>query len=890
MARVQYQRAARASGYRPQRTDDSAQRRRQEEADRTLQGMRTVANAEIEARREFLRQMKENDEYTRSAKQRNFEIATQNDQREIRGLQQQAQRDIEQYNADSKARATIFESISNLSKTAGETAGKIYEEDKKAEVVRASQAGMSGKNALGIQMDKYNLALLDMQKQAALTEHVANGGNPTLAKEMLANSDALAVDMTEAQQVEYWKYHYVDDRNGFLDAKQKELGRALTPEEEKFYIGQFRDLVIGAMGEQSNFSVNLVAPYITKYADAADTAKFAETDRKRQKLADELTVERSVYAMSYADPSEFPRVALTHLPKLMEIQGRSKGLDTLDGIFKVLDPKTGETLRDLDELGNLRIFPQGAPKEGVLYRDWFAKNRWPAIQAEVDRLEVEFKKQELQAEKAAAAEEANQLVRALGPTPTNAQVAEAEATLWAKHGIVDSRISTHAKKFTIEARLREAEANQIAALPTHALTEDSMARLKVVASTDVYESVNSRYQSFVGGFGSKEGKQTVNNGLAGITGQADFSDVAEQGTGLAVLHFKRNVFNKAKQFIADGVVNGATNKDKQLAALEMAVAAELRDHEIQKDQPGQDYYKTVDQMGMVSYPTLEKKYGKPSAIDKHFREVARLRKMIKTLKPEGFLNVPNAFMSAERMEYLANNPNAAPNGIEFAVSQMLPDVPMHELRNFQFKAAGRPERFESPLKPLNVELTGALSTELRNASQTARGAYLAREMGDPEGTFRDPTKFRIQPVFVTDPRDDSYRNDSLVSSGSDFTIKNGERGAQYMFPQGGRIIKVVRDRTEEFHIEKGDTRSGYGNRVEVRFDTPYGEVDFLFSHFDKVGDFKEGQVVPQGAFMGTQGRTGSTTGAHISVDAFDKDSTNPNPRARDWFLKTYLQQ
>jgi len=57
-----------------------------------------------------------------------------------------------------------------------------------------------------------------------------------------------------------------------------------------------------------------------------------------------------------------------------------------------------------------------------------------------------------------------------------------------------------------------------------------------------------------------------------------------------------------------------------------------------------------------------------------------------------------------------------------------------------------------------------------------------------------------------------------------------------------------------------------------------------------VGDFKAGQVISRGTFMGTQGRSGSTTGAHISVDAFDKDSPNPNPRARDWFLKTYLQQ
>lgn len=887
MARIQYQRAARASGYRPQQAGDSALRRQQEEADRTLQGMRTVANAEIEARQTFLRQMKENDEYTRGAKQRNFEIATQNDQRQIRGLQQQAQRDVEQYNADSKARATIFESISTISKTAADTVTKIYEEDKKAEVVKAAQAGMSGENALAKQVDKYNLALLDMQKQAALQQHVTKGGDPVIAAEMTANSDALAVDMTEAQQVEYWKFHYEDDRNGYLEAKQQELGRALTPEEEQLYTGEFRNMIIGAMGELSNFSTSLVAPYITKYADTADSAKFAETRRKRQKVADELTIERSVYAISYADPEEFQRVATTHLPKIMAIQGRTEGLKTLEGMFKVRDPKTGERLRNLEELGNLRIFPQGAPKEGVLYRDWFAKNRWPEVQVEVDRLDVEFQKQQIQAENAAATAEANQLVRGLGPTPSLAQVEEAENTLWVKHNKVDPRISTHAKKFTIEARLREAETNRIAALPTHALTQEVMERLKVVAPTDVYERIDSRYQSFAGGFGSKDGLKIMNTGIAGITGQADFSDIAQQGTGLAVLNFKRNALNTARQLLADGLVNGATNQEKQLAALQMAVDKELEKHEIQKDKPGSDYHKTVDQMGRVSYPTLEKKYGKPSAIDNHFREVTRLRKMIKTLKPDGFLNVPNAFMSAERMEYIANNPNTPPNAIEFAVSQMLPDVPMHELRNFQFKAAGRPERFESPLKPLGIELTGALSNELRNASPTARAALLTREMGDPGGTFK--TNFRagspLQQVLVTDPTDDTSR-----STGSDFVIQNGERGARYLIPQDGTVLKVVKDRPEEFRVNEGDTRSGYGNHVEIRFDTPYGPADFLFSHFDKVGDFKAGQVISRGTFMGTQGRSGSTTGAHISVDAFDRDSPNPNPRARDWFLKTYLQQ
>ena len=61
MARVQYQRAAQASGYRPQQVDERGLARLREEGNRRLEGMRTVADAEIEKRRRTLKTMRKED-------------------------------------------------------------------------------------------------------------------------------------------------------------------------------------------------------------------------------------------------------------------------------------------------------------------------------------------------------------------------------------------------------------------------------------------------------------------------------------------------------------------------------------------------------------------------------------------------------------------------------------------------------------------------------------------------------------------------------------------------------------------------------------------------------------------------------------------------------------
>jgi murein DD-endopeptidase MepM/ murein hydrolase activator NlpD len=49
-----------------------------------------------------------------------------------------------------------------------------------------------------------------------------------------------------------------------------------------------------------------------------------------------------------------------------------------------------------------------------------------------------------------------------------------------------------------------------------------------------------------------------------------------------------------------------------------------------------------------------------------------------------------------------------------------------------------------------------------------------------------------------------------------------------------------------------------------------GEADMLYAHFDDVL-VEKGEIVDGDQIIGTQGRSGSTTGAHVSVDIYPVD-------------------
>lgn len=108
--------------------------------------------------------------------------------------------------------------------------------------------------------------------------------------------------------------------------------------------------------------------------------------------------------------------------------------------------------------------------------------------------------------------------------------------------------------------------------------------------------------------------------------------------------------------------------------------------------------------------------------------------------------------------------------------------------------------------------------------------------------------------------------------GFDFTIEGGKRGAVFKSPYQAEVLKVVRGQNWETNLEKNPKGPrGYGNYVELRFTDPKTnrQVDSLIAHFDDVNpNLKPGAQISAGTPLGTQGRTGSTTGPHISWDVY----------------------
>ena len=242
MARIQYQRAAQAGGYRPLQVDERNIARMREESSRQIEGMRQAANAEIQSRRDIAQAMKEDAAYTARAEERNFQIQTQNTQREIAGLQAQAQRDVAQFNADAKATQTIFNSISSFS----ESASKIVEQIQKAqeEQKNSDERAEIAKNGIGIEeavKESVNTNLINTASvniNTAVDISNAKGGDQLAGAKVREADPGLNHRLTKNQLHHLSTEVYAQELHRFLQSK-REQGGLQTAQEHSQALDEF---------------------------------------------------------------------------------------------------------------------------------------------------------------------------------------------------------------------------------------------------------------------------------------------------------------------------------------------------------------------------------------------------------------------------------------------------------------------------------------------------------------------------------------------------------------------------------------------------------------------------------------------------------------------------
>lgn len=214
-----------------------------------------------------------------------------------------------------------------------------------------------------------------------------------------------------------------------------------------------------------------------------------------------------------------------------------------------------------------------------------------------------------------------------------------------------------------------------------------------------------------------------------------------------------------------------------------------------------------------------------------------------------------------------------------------------EYRNQAIQAQTE-QAFQGGLDPMQL-ITKYIETK-QNVSEYNKQQEILEKYANTVRGAAEPSAGVEDTVLPTAGKGLAYKGAVLTSAkdttgepGFDFVIPGG-RGAAFRAPFNAQVVKVVGNQNWETNLEKGPGKRGYGNYVDLRVKTPEGKAfDVRLAHFDRVNpQLKPGAVIGPGTLIGTQGRTGSTTGAHVSWDMYDpgKNTTSPDVlRYRDIF-------
>lgn len=903
--RIQYQPAAPGGRYKPQQVDDRNIARMKEEAARRVEGMQRVARADLQQRQANLEAMQADAASTARANERNFRTATANSQRYLKGLQSQQSRDAQQFGIDQDANAAIFNSLASVSKSAGVIASTLIEEAKKKKKEQEERDAegketQEQKDAKDIVREQGRWALTTATTETYEQANIAGqqNANPLAVEKIKAEGNhAQNVNYTEAGLN---KVYFQDLPFLWEEYKKKNnLPTILTAEQTIAEYDKFQGALAKGLG-LDRFSSDFTKT-LRDQADKYQRALIGQSVANDIKVSQSARRERAkIVAFDLQnDPRAAQRKLTDVYTELLDVNNgdRAKTWDDITSYFEEVDEK-GEPVLPLSLLENFSYEKDGkivtfgqeyGNKEGGRLdkiRENLIKNKNAQLKLirDTDNLRA-FQDEE---------EAIRIFVTGKGPDKqgagTEALAKELVQGFQLKNpGVVPTKLNYILEHLTVEARTRQNALAAAEKLRDFELTPQFVNGLCRTVGDQKCKPVMQRLQAkeakFKGTSFTKD-QQTI---ISGVSGKSTVLD-SDAGERPMIVHLQSKHRDLIDVYMAAGMTFEAAS-----AKAADDVVKEYKANYRNKD-PKNPYYRKVHRNGTVSYPYLA--IANASAATQAGQRTERLLKAIKDLGGvDNLLKIPHAVSNAERLAYVKQNynkPGFTLSPDEIVVRAAAKNLPTHEFFNRLFEAAGDPTRFSNPLTlngaPVNFEQGDLQTLYSRTAGPAQKDAVLRRLIpgyygsqasmrpGSPVGQVIAPSTNAI----VTDPADGR--------GGTDAVFQNGERGAKYAWPVQGQVLKVVNDRPTEYRLEEGATQRDFGNHVEIRFTLPTGrEVDVLVAHFDEVADLKPGDIIAPNTFIGTQGRSGSTTGAHVSFDFYEKGTNTPDSEARDWFLKNYLR-
>ena len=699
MARIQYQRSARPGGYRPVQVDDRNIARMREESQRQIEGMRQVANAEIESRREVARSMKEDAEYTARAQERNFQIETQNSQRQLQGLQAQAARDRQQAAVNQDATASIFESISNFSSTAANFVNKLQQQRAEEKFEENTYAETDKDELIRDFITDQAARSSDMAALFGTNIAEANGADPTAAAKIRKESPVLKLDAAAGHFNQYAIQLHEPGRAAFIKSTEERIGRVLTLEEKKqasaIYTSNFIQTA-KASGVSSKFLKRIMGNIAQ-----SDNSFNAQINRQIKQRDDDQTTETSLNNVLQASREDRAKVFITSYNYVASIHGHARALELFEQrVFTARNSKGEFALTD-EEIAQLPFFTKENPN-GITFKDKFSNKEGAGRYADVLRERIRIQNQDIalqqQTDKLSHAQLEDTLARAVMENPTVERLEEAQRMFVSTTFRESPKLAIIEKSLTYTAQHKQNIVKAVTKLRDFELTPEIVAAAVAANPTEGnvikqrYEAYNAKWKSE----GYKDATKALETVVSGTTSFGT-TKAAEAGSLPMIGHLKAELRNRTAMYEPALGFEAAHQK----AANELA--NEYRNGYRSKDSK---FYRKVSRNGTVSYPNLP--VGNVSAAEQTKRDITNLRTSVKTIGVEGVLDTPLSVTSAERLEYIKKNfykDTFKPTPKELAFIGMSKGMPLHEAYNRFFQANGDSFRLNSPLRLNGQEVT-----------------------------------------------------------------------------------------------------------------------------------------------------------------------------------------
>lgn len=754
---VQYRGAAKSKGFSPMQVSDAAISRMREESNRVVEGMRQAAEADISQRQRISQEVKENQQYEKGAREKNFQIQTRNQETELRQIQLDSDTAAKNLEAEQKTQTDLFKSVANLS----QTAAKKFEEIEQAKSdERAQQAineflvNPNEDEVIGQVLGEYELAATEEVRQSELDVLNAKGANP------VAVSKSRSLDSNGRYKLDQARVNYILT-NIYPQQLQKALLEAgeLDSSQTAAFVTNFQREFFASTGVL-NYKPEMLRDGLTALqgVNQGIQTKARELDLQ---IEQGIRIDNATTILTQ-NPAAFNQNIVSSFNTIVRANNGNyeKGYEWLQGLALLRDVN-GEYLFTLDQIANATV-NKGQP---------FAvsnRGRMGDIKMARERDDTQYRNAQIQADDLSFKEDTQKILAALTKDGSKANAESAIEFFRETYGKVPESIQQYANSYTHEAVAKAKTIEQYEAIPDGFITQeavDALSGIDPTAAKTLAARFAAQQQKYTKGVfkDQSDSFKTIANGVTTFGSNKPNTPASLFLQGRMRAEYRKRV---------DQAVAGGMDFNTAAETIGMKLAAEVKDGARDKDSL---WFRKPNQAGgSAEFPNLNQ--GTLPALEKAKRNYAKLKKDIYDRGLPAVLKTPGSIITKEEAVAIMNSYGKPgfiiPRDVA-AVAGISNGADPFTIINAQLEALGLP-----PLDPPQItkDLNANVSPEFRSVIYDAKTRAAAKKRALEQGLSQTSGDTSV------------FRNSGSMRAGSPMRAFSGSR-QQNAFIQTIRIVE-----------------------------------------------------------------------------------------------------